>query len=152
MYLLQPQCREKSSSWFLKSVLLLHLDSRTLHVLLVKLERTSCRISFRYLSTWDTSTHPRIITSLRVLLIHIKVYLHMQCSVDYCMFLFCATTKSYQGLISDQRVPDAGHGLADAQVGVKLVAIQTRHELGQERSQLLPGLGSNHVKAKSCSL
>ncbi|KAG7238406.1 hypothetical protein INR49_030913 [Caranx melampygus] len=68
------------------------------------------------------------------------------------MFLFCAITNSYQGLISDQCIPDAGHGLANAQVGVKLVAVQTRHELGQERSQLLPSLGSNHVKPKSCSL
>lgn len=29
----------------------LYLDSRTLQVLLVRLEMTSCRISFRYLST-----------------------------------------------------------------------------------------------------
>lgn len=60
--------------------------------------------------------------------------------------------KSYQGLIGDQSVPDAGHGLANAQVGVKLVAVETGHELGQERSQLLPSLGCDHVEAESCSL
>lgn len=32
---------------------LFYLDSRTLQVLLVKLEITSCRISFRYLSTYN---------------------------------------------------------------------------------------------------
>lgn len=58
----------------------------------------------------------------------------------------------YHGLISDQRIPDAGHGLANAQVRVKLVAIQTRHDLGQEWSQLLASLGRDHVETKSCTL
>lgn len=34
-----------------KDETVLYLDSRTLQVLLVRLEMTSCRISFRYLST-----------------------------------------------------------------------------------------------------
>lgn len=59
---------------------------------------------------------------------------------------------SYQGFISDQGIPDAGHGLANAQVGVKLVAVKTGYELGQEWSQLLSGLSSDHVETKSCSL
>lgn len=33
----------------------LYLDSRTLQVLLVKLEMTSCKISLRYLSTYNPS-------------------------------------------------------------------------------------------------
>lgn len=67
-------------------------------------------------------------------------------------FYACKRLISYQGLISDQGIPDAGHGLANAQVGVKLVAVQTGHKLGQERSQLLPSLGCDHVETKSCSL
>lgn len=60
--------------------------------------------------------------------------------------------NSYQGLISDQGIPDAGHGRTNAQVGVELVAVQAGHELGQEWSQLLSGLGCNHVETESCSL
>lgn len=59
---------------------------------------------------------------------------------------------SYQGLISDQRIPDAGHGLPNTQVWVKLVAVQTRHKLRQEWSQLLPCLCCDYVEAKGCSL
>lgn len=72
-----------------------------------------------------------------------------------CWYYFVSKQEPqihYQGLISDQRVPDAGHGLANAQVRVKLVAIQARHELGQERSQLLASLGCNHVETESCTL
>lgn len=58
----------------------------------------------------------------------------------------------YQGFVSDQGVPYAGHGLTYAQVGVKLVAVQTWHKLRQEWSQLLPGFGCNHVETKSCAL
>lgn len=60
--------------------------------------------------------------------------------------------KSYQGLVSHQGIPDAGHGLSNAQVGVKLVTVEAGHELGQERGQLLSSLGRNHMEAKSCSL
>lgn len=73
-------------------------------------------------------------------------------SIYFCACRCCTRLNSYQGLISDQGIPDAGHGLANAQVGVKLVAVETGHELGQEWSQLLPGLGCDHVKTKSCSL
>lgn len=59
---------------------------------------------------------------------------------------------SYQGLICDQGIPDASHGLTNAQVGVKLVAVQTGHQLRKEWSQLLPGLCCDHVEPKSCSL
>ena len=58
----------------------------------------------------------------------------------------------YQGLVGDQGVPDAGHGLADGHVGVKLVAVETRHQLGQEGGQLLPGLRRYDVEAKGCPL
>ena len=58
----------------------------------------------------------------------------------------------YQGLVGDQRVPDAGHGLSDGHVGVKLVAVETRHQLGQEGGQLLPGLRCDDVEAKGCPL
>lgn len=69
------------------------------------------------------------------------------------MYFPCATRlDSYQGFIGDQSIPDAGHGLADAQVGVKLVAVETGHELGQEWSELLPGFGCDHVETESCSL
>lgn len=110
-----------------------YLDSRTLQVLLVRLEMTSWRISFRYLSTCRDNALIQLLIKLQV-------------------FVLAGANKPYQGLIGDQRVPDAGHGLPNAQVGVKLVAIQTRHELGQERRQLLASLSCNHVEAKSCTL
>lgn len=64
----------------------------------------------------------------------------------------CGGLRSYQGLVSHQGIPDAGHGLPNAQVGVKLVTVQAGHELGQERCQLLSSFGRNYVEAKSCSL
>lgn len=67
-------------------------------------------------------------------------------------FPTCRGLRSYQGLVSHQGIPDAGHGLPNAQVGVKLVTVQAGHELGQERCQLLSSLGRNHVEAKSSSL
>lgn len=35
--------------------------------------------------------------------------------------------KPYNGFVSDEGVPDAGHGLSDAQVGIKLVPVETGH-------------------------
>lgn len=78
--------------------------------------------------------------------------LHPFFSTSMYYFARCIRLNSYQGLISDQCIPDAGHGLANAQVGVKLVAVQTGHKLGQEWSHLLPSLGCDHVETKSCSL
>lgn len=76
----------------------------------------------------------------------------MMTMIYYMLSFVCTCMNSYQGLISDQRIPDAGHGLTNAQVGVKLVAVQTRHKLRQEWSQLFPSLGCDHVETKSCSL
>lgn len=45
---------------------LLYLDSRTLQVLLVKLEMTSWRISFRYLSTCSDDTLIQLLIQLQV--------------------------------------------------------------------------------------
>lgn len=45
---------------------LLYLDSRTLQVLLVKLEMTSWRISFRYLSTCSDDTLVQLLIQLQV--------------------------------------------------------------------------------------
>ena len=68
------------------------------------------------------------------------------------MWCVCRRAWGYQGLVGDQGVPDAGHGLSDGHVGVKLVAVETRHQLGQEGGQLLPGLRSYDVEAKGCPL
>lgn len=91
-----------------------------------------------YLKCIRTDQHPTVTpTSL--------FYIHL-------MYACCTRLRSYRGLISDQGVPDAGHSLANAQVGVKLVAVQSGHNLGQERGQLLPGLGRDHVETKRCPL
>lgn len=46
---LKPE--ENVLNCFMEEKVSLYLDSRTLQVLLVRLEMTSCKISFRYLST-----------------------------------------------------------------------------------------------------
>lgn len=85
---------------------------------------------------------------------YIYVYIHVSTCISMYFYACtcCTRFNSYQGLISDQGIPDAGHGLANAQVGIKLVAVQTGHKLGQEWSKLLPGLGCDHVETKSCTL
>lgn len=50
-------------------------------------------------------------------------YLCIGVKNDWLMCLI----KSYNGFVSDKRVPDAGHGLSDAQVGIKLVSVETGH-------------------------
>lgn len=67
-------------------------------------------------------------------------------------FPTCSGLKSYQGLVSHQGIPDAGHGLPNAQIGVKLITVQAGHELGQKRFQLLSSFGCNHVETESGSL
>lgn len=69
-----------------------------------------------------------------------------------CCVSVCRSVLGYQGLVSDQGIPDACHGLPDGHVGVKLVAVETGHQLGQERSQLLAGLRRYDVEAKRCPL
>lgn len=59
---------------------------------------------------------------------------------------------THHRLVSDQRIPNAGHCLSNAQVGVKLVTVEPGKKLGQKWSQLLSSLGSYHIETKSCSL
>lgn len=64
----------------------------------------------------------------------------------------CTLLVTHHRLVSDQCVPNAGHCLSNAQVGVKLVTIEPGKKLGQKWSQLLSSLGSYHIETKSCSL
>lgn len=65
-----------------------YLDSRTLQVLLVKLEMTSCRISFRYLSTWNTSEQTNMLTlPLMTMVYYISVDIHLFVHARLCRFV-----------------------------------------------------------------
>lgn len=59
---------------------------------------------------------------------------------------------THHWLVGDQGIPNAGHCLSNAQVGVKLVTVEPGKKLGQKWSQLLSSLGSYHIETKSCSL
>ena len=52
---------------------------------------------------------------------------------------------------SNQRPPDVGHGVSDACIGVVLVTVQLRHQLGNVGPQLLPcQLGYARKPAQHC--
>lgn len=63
----------------------------------------------------------------KVLYICVITYIYSRLVVKSQYLSVMCMIKSYSSFVSDEGVPDACHGLSDAQVGIKLVPVETGH-------------------------
>lgn len=55
-------------------------------------------------------------------------------------------------IVLDQGIPDGAHGLLDLGIGIKLVSVELRDDLGEEGLELFPCLCRDRTESKCSTL
>ena len=55
-------------------------------------------------------------------------------------------------IVLDQGIPDGAHGLLDLGIGIKLVSVELRDDLGEEGLELFPCLCRDRTESKRSTL
>lgn len=55
-------------------------------------------------------------------------------------------------IVLDEGIPDGAHGLLDLGIGIKLVSVELRDDLGEEGLELFPCLCCNCTESKCSTL